>query len=230
VASWKIISFNSIFIIMVHSAVFALLSIALVFSSVNGQGVSPWLEVGRSVASSFIDLLGDVPIQIPNIPMSAPAAPAVSPSNTVAPTPKLVTINGKNYITFDYAVASPSPSASPAPAQTRPIIPINPLDIYKFLESAAGYGYIATIPPTTTSRPSFPSHPGPCNNGCGCVAPPPCQGPSCKPEQVRIVVVDDCNDKKSSESCSDESKSDEVDVVVPRTGSKTIHYRVRNRA
>lgn len=203
---------------MVRSSFFALLSLALVFSSANGQGVSPWLDVGRTVANSFIDILGDFPVPLPNIP-TLPAAPAAAPAApAVAPTPRLITINGRNYITFDYAAPAP-----PATTTTsRPIV--DPLRFYQWLEQAR---YIATIPPPPATTPHPPHHHGPCHHGCGC-APAPCHGPSCKPEQVRIVVVDDCNDKKSSESCSDESKSDEVDVVVPRKGSKTIHYRVRN--
>lgn len=63
---------------------------------------------------------------------------------------------------------------------------------------------IPTLPPVTTARPVE------------------CDG--CKPERVRIVVVDDCDKEKSSESCED---SDEVDIIVPYTNRGRYQHKKR---
>lgn len=242
---------------MIRSSLSVLFAILFVFSGkyegVNGQGpVQQWLEVGREVAEDLVGLLGDVPIPFINnfpAPGAQPAAPAPAPAppaQTNTPTPRIVLINGKYYLTFDTA-AAPSPAPAPRP---RPIpAPRDPLDA---IEHPLLTLYNILNPPPAGMRPNVqqvivpfgrpspspsPSplplpipHPGPCHNNCGCGSGSP--NKPCKPERVRIVVVDDCNDKKSSSdessSGSDESKSQEVDVVVPREGRKTIHYRVRN--
>lgn len=107
---------------------------------------------------------------------------------------------------------SSTPAPAPAPAPAPSIVERKILNLIRPPVSA---------PITQPIIVPVPKHPGNCHSGCGCSY----RGPQCKPERVRIVVVDDCNDKKSSESCSSESSSHEI--VVPRTGSKTIKYHVR---
>lgn len=64
------------------------------------------------------------------------------------------------------------------------------------------------------------SHTGP-------VVPPVTANPDgCKPDKVKIIVVEDCDEKhKSSESCED---SDEVDIVVPYTKRGRYHHHKKS--
>lgn len=72
-----------------------------------------------------------------------------------------------------------------------------------------------TLPPVTAA----PVTPAP-------TQPPataaPCNG--CKPEKVRIIVVDDCDENKSKSSESSE-ESDEVDIIVPYTNRGRLQHK-----
>lgn len=228
---------------MVRSSVFGFISILLVFSvkyeQVNGQDspLTTWLNVGRAVANDFVDLLGDIPIPLfNNMPQSPPAVVPTQllPSPMTPPTPRIVSIDGKPFITFDAA-----PAVVPAPAPTPSRDAWNTMDnplwaLYNFFyPTPAAPAQPSILPsiffPPVVKPPTEHQHHGPCHHGCGCSSK---TNKPCQPERVRIVVVDDCEEKKSSseESSSDssESKSHEVDVVVPRHGHKTINYRVRH--
>lgn len=75
-----------------------------------------------------------------------------------------------------------------------------------------------TLPtvPTVTVAPTVPT--------AAPVTPDP---NGCKPDKVKIIVVEDCDEKKSSES-SDED-SDEVDIVVPYPRRGRYQYRNSNK-
>lgn len=244
---------------MIRSSVFGFVTILLVFSvnyeQANGQfffnnndtPLQMWLNVGRAVADDAVQLIGNLPLPfLNNNNNPQPAVPALPTVNVLPaaralpaspPVPRIVLIGGKPFITFD-----PAPATAPAPAIINfpnqinlpdPIISaVNAIEhplatLLNILQKApAAPSPPFVFPPTV--RPPLPEcHQGPCNSGCGCKPNKPCQ-----PERVRIVVVDDCDKKKSSSeesrSGSSESKSDEVDVFVPRHGRKTINYRVRN--
>jgi hypothetical protein len=235
---------------MTKSSAFFLFLTYFAVSSVNSQP-DVWLNVARDVSVDFTNFLANFPVPFLDsfqVPPSLVGPNIVIPSSSAAtaPVPRITIVNGQPVLTFEPASSRPIPSSpTPSPALLPNIrdhwdaLDHPLLSIYRILNGPnPGLsaplrnlpnlpGQIITIPsPSPSSSLAWPSpphhHHGPCHSGCGC------KGPACKPERVRIVVVDDCNDKKkkSSESCSSESKSDEVDVVVPRTGRKTIRYTV----
>lgn len=212
---------------MTKSVAFIILSATIAISGVNCQA-DTWINVARDVSSDFVNFLANFPIPFLDnfqVPPVVPVGPRPVLPPTAPPTPRVTIINGQPFLVFDPATTRPNPPPVPSPSVS-PRDTLGPLlSLYQLLNGLnSGHqnpGNIITLP-----RPSPPAHHnGPCHSGCGCG----CKGPECKPERVRIVVVDDCNDKKkkkSSESCSSESKSDEVDIVVPRTGPRTMTYRV----
>lgn len=70
---------------------------------------------------------------------------------------------------------------------------------------------IQSLSKPPSPSPSPPKH----SSSCGCK--------KCKPERVRIVVVDDCKDK--SKSCSEESH----EIKVPAKGCRTLKYKLTNK-
>ncbi|CRK93777.1 CLUMA_CG007305, isoform A [Clunio marinus] len=66
-------------------------------------------------------------------------------------------------------------------------------------------------PNPTTPKPETTT---PCANGC-------------KPDKVKIIVIDDCDERKGSES--DEETSDEVDIIVPYERKGRYNYKKYNK-
>lgn len=106
----------------------------------------------------------------------------------------------------------PNPAAPP-PAQVVPAPVVPPFMPAPFVGPAPLPPLYHTHAPARPVQPEAP-----------CAKPlPPCKGPECKPEKVRIVIVDDCSEhkSKSSESCSEESE--EIGVIMPRERSRSKH-------
>lgn len=101
---------------------------------------------------------------------------------------------------------------------------------------------VPTIPAIPQVQfPQFPEFHWPVNSNAADKAPqfyfanhqsptssPPAPTPrpdGCQPEKVKIIVIEDCDEKKeeSSESCEDDS--DEVDIVVPYERKGRYSYR-----
>lgn len=235
--SAEFISF--ILTIMSKSANFVFISVFIV-SCVNGQP-DTWLNVARDVSVDFVNFLANFPLPLlDNFATSPSAAPIISRPPTTAPTPRVTLINGQPFLVFDPVpsrLSVPPPSSSlpsirdPWDAVEHPLLSLfrllNGLNPQMPAPMHNVQSEIISLPSPSLSPSSSHSHHGPCHSECGCGS----KGPLCKPERVRIVVVDDCNDtkKKSSESCSSESNSEEVDVVVPRTGRRTFHYSVKGK-
>lgn len=204
------------------SFAFVLLIIASNYNPACGQAQRTpqdfWVTfaelMAQDVATWFTNLhIFDDPM--PAVPATAPAVTIIDPSQ------RIVTINGQQFIIPAPAAPAPvAPATAPTPAV--PAMKEDPINDFlrQFYQLYSGRPNVnspmpmpMSMPMPKPSVPAMPAMPTPAPP-CGTTTPKPCS--DCKPEQVRIVVVDDCNDKKSSsESCSEES-SEEVDIIVPR--------------
>ena len=200
------------------SFIFISLIIATNYSPACGQAARTpadfWLTFGQQLTSNVLNWflnLDIIPEDILNNPSASPAqAPTPAPNNPNQI--RISFVNGQPVILPPNAIvpAAPAPlvpSPQPAPA------PIDPTwQLWKVL-------FDLYSPPKPA--PSTPA-PLPNNNFIVATTPTPyltipkCTGGNCKPEKVRIVVVNDCeNHHDSSENRSEES-SEEIDVIVPR--------------
>jgi hypothetical protein len=135
----------------------------------------PKFELPKFPEITFPDI--NIPeINLPEFP-SFPS-PQFIPITYTQPdgTPRIV------YIPDPRAQSAPTPAPAPRPAP-RPVP--------------------ASVPSNSPFEKifNFPMHPQPPQHGHG---PNPCKCGKCLPDNVRIVVVDDCNEQKSESSESDE--------------------------
>lgn len=153
-----------------------------------------WLSFGELLTEDLLTKLTQVQlpsIALPSLPTlpsipSLPSLPSLPSIPNMPPAP-----HGSNVIPIQVQLPNPNGGAP----QTRIIYIPNP-------------SHHAAAP----SPPASPSSPPTCNcpaQNCGCGAPRPnCEGGKCKPENVKIVVIDDCNEHKS------ESESEEQPIEV----------------
>jgi hypothetical protein len=215
----------------------------LLVAAVNGQAArSPadfWTTFAEGLTQDVLAWFANADV-FPNPAESTSAAPPKVPCPPVGSPSQVIYIRGRPFNfppTSDKAAAElyaelaglGAPSAAPTPAQpaAASFDPWN--EIYKIFLSLYGVSQPMPQPPAPAPAPApaapwYPpqSHPQPhrptpappCST-----TPAPCTAPGCQPEKVRIVIVNDCEEhKSSSESCSEESE--EIGVIVPRTRSK----------
>lgn len=171
-----------------------------------------WLTFGELLTEDVVDSLSQFTLpSLPNIPLPNIQFP---PINIPIPVPTFPTFPVPIPIPGLACSGTPGTAATTtaAPSVT-PTPPTSPqqqqLAIYLYYLYQLYPSLFAQAPPKPTQPAQVtpaPATPAPAT------ASPPAACDGCKPDKVRIVVVDDCDEKKSSESCED---SDEV-VVVPR--------------
>lgn len=209
-------SFKSILII-------ALVSFGIVpFNPVMAQNPTRstldfWLTFGELLTEDFVDALSQITLpSLPSIPLPNIQFPPINipipvPSFPTFPVP--IPIPGFACSGTPGTAAAATTTAAPAVTPTAPTSPQQQqLSIYLYYLYQLYPSLFAQAPPSP-SQPIQPTQPtaAPLPPAPVTASPPAvCDG--CKPDKVRIVVVEDCDEKKSSESCED---SDEV-VVAPR--------------
>lgn len=204
---------------------FSLFIVAMIiasnYSPVCGQAVRTpqdfWISFAERIGTNVINWILNADI-FPDDP--TPSSPAARPQisvitqpqqpQTVTPAPMpnqpsdptsqfiqtLLALSGGNIV--------PRPTPAPATGIFVPGVP------------APATGIFVPGVPAPNNGPFVPGVPAPAPAPCHTT--PKCS--ACQPEKVRIVVVDDCKDCKdeshSSESCSHEESSEEVNVIMPR--------------
>lgn len=197
----------------------AFLSLGLISNNpVLGQTRSTldfWLTFGELLTTDVINALTSGPPPTITIPdFQWPSLPSL-------PNYQLPKIDVP-----DISISVPSmpsmPSMPPAPAQSLPATIASDFEAYKkYISQLLQLYHMQNSSPAWQMPPSTaPATPAPVQQAPWPVSAPvpptqPCTD-GCNPEKVRIVVVEDCDEKhsKSSESCED---SDEVGIVVPYT-------------
>lgn len=206
------------------SFIFIALIFASNYSPACGQAartpVDFWLTFGQQLTSNVLNWflnLDLIPDDIVN-ELTVPPTPAPLNPNPMNPNQiRIAIVNGQPVIL---------PANAPAPSVPAPVVPAPqpapaPVDptwqLWKVLWDLYAPQKPAPVQPAPVPNYIIPTTQSPCTTT------QKCQGSECKPEKVRIVVVDDCKNKKhSSESCSEES-SEEVDVIVPRKKHSRWH-------
>ncbi|CAG9799010.1 unnamed protein product [Chironomus riparius] len=205
------------------SFIFIALIIASNYSPACGQAtrtpVDFWLTFGQQLTSNVLNWLLNLDIIPDDLlnDISAPSLPAPTPASINPNQIRISFVNGQPVILPLNAVVP----AAPAPLKPAPQpAPIDPTwQLWKVLFDLHSPPKPAPIIPAPLPHHNYivATTPSPCHTT------PKCPGGDCKPEKVRIVVVDDCkNHHESSESRSEES-SEEIDVIVPRKKCPRCH-------
>ncbi|KAG5674828.1 hypothetical protein PVAND_004774 [Polypedilum vanderplanki] len=230
------------------SAIKLSFTVVLLIVAANGQVNPPptrspqkfWTLFAQLLTADALKFLANADIFPNPADMMPPAVPA-NPNPPAAPQPSTTTIfirgrpftippaSDKDAADLANALANinaPADASSNSVAPSQPSAASAPFDpiseIWNVFLELYGSPQVKPMPmPQQPSQwpiivgpqPQSPQKPtpAPCST-----TPAPCS--NCEPEKVRIVIVDDCNEKKSSESCSEES--DEVDIIVPRERSR----------
>ena len=182
------------------SVLLALFGLAIV-SQVSAQGstlgtLDFWLKFGEEITANGVDALSK--FQLPSIQFPTITWPNIPWPNIQLP-------------------GWPSPPPAPAPGADLSQAQHEYLAALAFINAMQGKsgseGFFwppvapSPVPATAAPSPPKPTTPKPCTTA------PTCD--NCKPEQVKIIVVDDCDEKSSSSS----EESREIQVIqVPRRG------------
>lgn len=201
---------------MSKSVAFILLSASIAISGVNCQ--NSWKDV---ISQDIVNFIGNLPV---------PSMQNALTTYTASSTPGATINYGQPVVVFDQAPSRPSPSS----ANSQSLDARSLISLYQLISGQNG-GF-APLPNISgqnvassygSSQSQFSGRNSECC--CGCKSPDILQQSEPVPERVRIVVVDDCNDKKENSEDSTEDDSEDVEVMVPRNNrkrSRTILYKV----
>jgi hypothetical protein len=201
-------SFTSIVVMVAFAS-------AVIVTTTEGQATrSPldfWLTFAQSATAELIRTISNAPI--PDI-FGLNAAIAGMPATTPVPT-RVVIIDGRPFVvpitaSLPSVVNPPAVTAAPIilpPGAPNVVIPpgVNVNDfLLQLVLNQTVLRPTTAAPVTITAGPVVPTLPPVTPFPCIPPCVQQCTGPTCKPEKVHIVVVDDCDE--SSESCSSESR------------------------
>lgn len=202
------------------SLVLAFLSFGMI--SINpamGQSTVSTLDFWLTFAELLTgDLLTDLsqaelPNLIPNIAL--PTLPNVVLPNIVIPDIIFPDINLSG-------APVPPPASRAAPVAPTPVAP-NPAPVYPYDPYYYYAQSLLNLRPSSTQAPGiiFPTFPATTAAPATTTKKPD----GCEPEKVRIIVVSECDDKKSQESSESSESSEEAQVIIPYQKRGRYHFQ-----